>query len=156
MSLEKEIRMIEDYMALEKIRYGDNMQMSLEIQGRYKDKMIAPLLFIPFIENSFKHGASKMITHPWVTVHIKIDSNRLYFIIKNSKPPIIEPVTTKVNIGLNNVKKRLELLYPGMHKLSIISDPNSYTIDLDLQLHDIRQNPSILTELKTEKEYAMA
>ena len=62
--LEKEIKMIRDYMALEKIRYGEQMKMTIEIQENHHDKMIAPLLLIPFVENSFKHGASKMITHP--------------------------------------------------------------------------------------------
>ncbi|MDQ6608409.1 MAG: histidine kinase, partial [Bacteroidota bacterium] len=60
--LEKELLMIQDYMALEKIRYGEQMDMTVDIRGDYSDKMIAPLLLIPFVENSFKHGASRMLS----------------------------------------------------------------------------------------------
>ena len=161
--LEKEIKLIQDYMALEKIRYAEQMQMTIEIEGNYKDKMIAPLLLIPFVENSFKHGASKMIIQPWIGLAIKIETNRLCFIIKNSKPSINEPVASKVclpvrqgNIGLKNVKKRLELLYPGTHDLNIISEADSYAVRLDLQLHDTKDNIAIMNELKTRREYAMA
>ncbi len=93
--LEKEIKMIQDYMALEKIRYAEQMQMTIEIENNYTGKMIAPLLLIPFVENSFKHGASKMITQPWVKLYIYIENNRLHFTIRNSKPPTKEPIATK-------------------------------------------------------------
>ena len=84
--LEKEIKMIRDYMALEKIRYAEQMQMTIDIKEDHDSKMIAPLLLIPFVENSFKHGASKMITQPWVKLTISIEEDRLHFIIMNSKP----------------------------------------------------------------------
>ena len=84
--LEKEIKMIQDYMALEKIRYGEQMNMTIEIQENYPDKMIAPLLLIPFVENSFKHGASKMLTHPYVKLRITIENNMLHFFINEQRP----------------------------------------------------------------------
>jgi len=154
--LEKEIKMIQDYMALEKIRYAEHMQMSIEIENKYSGKMITPLLLIPFVENSFKHGASKMITQPWVKLYIYIKNNRLHFTIRNSKPPSSEPVTTKGNIGLKNVTKRLELLYPGMHELKIVSEPGIYAVYLNLQLHDTKENNTIEDEIKPLKEYALA
>jgi len=154
--LEKEIKMIQDYMALEKIRYAEQMQMTIDIDEGHQGKIIAPLLLIPFVENSFKHGASKMISHPWVRLTIKIENNRLCFIIKNSKPPVNVTLTGKGNIGLKNVKKRLELLYPGTHELSVISEEGSYAVRLDLQLHDTKDNIAIMNELKTQREYAMA
>lgn len=154
--LEKEIKMIQDYMALEKIRYAEHMQMTVDIEDTYRGKMIAPLLLLPFVENSFKHGASKMITQPWVKLHIKMDNNRLRFSIINSKPPASEPVMAKGNIGLKNVKKRLELLYPGTHQLNIVSEPGSYSVYLDLQVQDIHDSLTTTPDLKSMRKYAMA
>ena len=154
--LEKEIKMLQDYMALEKIRYAEQMQMTIDIEDDHDNKMIAPLLLIPFVENSFKHGASKMITQPWVKLYIYIENNRLHFTIRNSKPPTQEPIAAKGNIGLKNVRKRLELLYPGTHELNIVSEPDSYAVYLILQLQDIKDQTTIKDEIKPLAEYAMA
>jgi hypothetical protein len=154
--LEKEIKMIEDYMALEKIRYAEQMQMTIEIDDNNDGKMMAPLLLIPFVENSFKHGASKMITQPWVKLNIYIENNRLHFMIINSKPPTNGPALSKGNIGLKNVTKRLELLYPGTHELNIVSEPDSYAVYLILHLHEIKDHTTIKDEIKPLAEYAMA
>ena len=85
-ALKKEINMIQDYMALEKIRYGEQMNMTIEIPENYNDKMIAPVFLIPFVENSFKHGASKMLSHPYVKLRITVENNLLHFFIMNSRP----------------------------------------------------------------------
>ncbi len=154
--LEKEIKMIRDYMALEKIRYAEHMQMTIDIKDDHEGKMIAPLLLIPFVENSFKHGASKMITQPWVKLNIYIENNRLHFMIMNSKPPTNELAIAKGNIGLKNVTKRLQLLYPGTHELNIVSEPDSYAVYLILQLYDIKDHTIIKDEIKPLNEYAMA
>lgn len=165
--LEKEIEMISDYMALEKIRYPEHMEMTIDIEDGLHNKMIAPLLLIPFVENSFKHGASKMISQPWIKLKIYIENNWLNFTIINSKPPTNEPAISQScqvnlpdreadrqgNIGLKNVTKRLELLYPGTHELNIVSASGSYAVYLKLQLqdHTIAQD-----EIKNLNEYAMA
>ena len=154
--LEKEIKMIQDYMALEKIRYGEQMQMTIDIEKDHDNKMIAPLLLIPFVENSFKHGASKMITQPWVKLYIYIENNRLHFTIRNSKPPTNRPAISKGNIGLKNVTKILELLYPGTHELKIVSETDSYAVYLFLQLQDIKDRTTLKDEIKLLNEYAMA
>ena len=154
--LEKEIKLLQDYMALEKIRYSDQMEMTVETTGNYENKMIAPLLMIPFVENSFKHGASKMITQPWVHLTIKIEKGRLNFIIKNSKPATNNAAPAKGNIGLKNVKKRLALLYPSNHELNIINEPGCYTVILDLQLYDLYENKAISNELNPQHNYALA
>jgi sensor histidine kinase YesM len=155
--LEKEIKMIRDYMALEKIRYGDQLQMTIDIQeNNNNEKMIAPLLLIPFVENSFKHGASKMITHPWVKLRITIENNRLHFIIMNSVPAITEATHSKGNIGLKNVRKRLELLYPDSHELNIASESVSYAVYLNIELQAINKMPlSTNNEIKQAGDYAM-
>jgi len=161
--LEKEIKMIRDYMALEKIRYAEQMQLTIDIKDDHDGKMIAPLLLIPFVENSFKHGASKMITHPWVKLSIYIENDRLHFMVMNSKPSTNDFAISKTclpdrqgNIGLKNVTKRLELLYPGTHELNIVSDPDSYAVYLSLELQDIKDHTTIKDEIKPMSDYAMA
>jgi len=132
--LEKELKMIRDYMALEKIRYGDNLNMSLQIQGDTKDKMIYPLLLIPFLENSFKHGTSRMLTHPWVNLDMIIEGDILHFNLSNSKPGVEPESTNAKGIGLNNVKKRLALHYPGSHSINISEDILSFNVVLKIDL----------------------
>lgn len=132
--LEKEIKMIEDYMALEKIRYGDRLKMELEIKGDYKNKTISPLLLIPLVENSFKHGVSKMLQHPWVELNITVEGQYLFFLLRNSRPQ--EAILPQHNghIGLNNVKKRLQLLYSAAHELSIVNGTDSYETFMKIDL----------------------
>ena len=141
--LEKEIKMIQDYMALEKIRYADELNISIDMKCEYNGEMISPLLLLPFVENSFKHGASKIISKPWVKLTARKEGSRFTFIIKNSKLSTNEPAISnrgqsgrQGSIGLKNVKKRLELLYPKTHMLSIISERDSYAVHLDLLLLD--------------------
>src|SRR4029078_6526741 len=83
--LEKELKMIRDYIDLEKIRYGKNFNMKLQVRGNASNKMICPLILIPFLENSFKHGASQMLAHPWVNLDLVIEDQFLNFNLSNSK-----------------------------------------------------------------------
>jgi len=138
--LEKELKMIRDYIDLEKIRYGESFNMSLQIRGVAKDKMITPLLLIPFLENSFKHGASQMLTHPWVYLDIVIEGHDLLFNLSNSKPTITGEKTISKGLGLNNVKKRLSILYPGTHSLNITEDALSFNISLKVPLFELIEN----------------
>lgn len=132
--LQKEIKMIEDYVALEKIRYGDRLKIELEIRGDYRTKMISPLLLIPLVENSFKHGASKMLEHPWVHINITIEGNCLVFLLSNSRPDEILIQQIGGRIGLNNVKKRLQLIYPSAHELRIENGSESFEVFMKLSL----------------------
>lgn len=154
--LGKEIKMIQDYMALEEIRYGEQMKMEVEIDMNHAGKLIAPLLLIPFVENSFKHGTSKMLTNPYVKLRITVENNMLSFFITNSRPQLHEPITSKGNIGLKNVKKRLQLLYPIVHDLNIVSEPESFTVFLKIQLTEMTASPGTNGEIESIKEYAMA
>jgi sensor histidine kinase YesM len=154
--LEKELKMIHDYISLEKIRYGEQLKLTIEINSSAGNKMIAPLLLIPFIENSFKHGTSKMIQFPWIKLYITIEDNELSFLLINSKPPAAGSINRNGNIGLKNVKKRLQLLYPGIHELNIIPEPESFTVFLKIGLREL-PNPFLYTEeIKQPVYYAMA
>ena len=136
-SVEKELKMIEDYIGLEKVRYGDRLDMTLEIKGEYQNKMIAPLLLIPFVENSFKHGSSKMLQHPWIKLKILIKEDILYMDLNNSKPSQFGSQSGKNGIGLKNVQKRLQLLYPNRHELTIESTNEEFSIRIQIALEQI-------------------
>ena len=132
---EKEIKLIEDYVGLEKVRYGSRLRMEMKIEGDYENKLIAPLLLIPFVENCFKHGASIMRGQQWIKLSIRIKEQDLSFHLSNSKPLHTNMVNLKKGIGLSNVRKRLELLYPGKHSLKLESKSDTYSVHLQLVLH---------------------
>lgn len=133
-TLGKEIKMLEDYIALETVRYGDRLTMTLEVDNDRDDILIAPLLMIPFVENCFKHGTSMMTGKQWINLSIDVQGNTMDFKIANSKPPQAPRINGKHGIGLQNVKKRLALLYPGKHELNISSTGNVYSVQMQIQL----------------------
>ena len=112
--LEKEIEIMKNYIDLEKERYGNKIEISWSVEGDIKDKFISPLLMLPFLENAFKHGISEQIEKPWLSIDISVKSDTLRCKIANSKN---EFVSYRENgIGITNVKKRLEFIYPeGMN-----------------------------------------
>src|SRR5436190_20544073 len=134
--LEKELKMIRDYIDLEKFRYGESFNMSLHMQGDASNKMICPLLLIPFLENSFKHGASQMLAYPWVNLDIVVNDQHLYFNLSNSKPTITGENAVSKGLGLRNVKKRLAILYPESHSLSITEDSMKFSVSLKIPLYN--------------------
>lgn len=135
-SLDKEIRLIKDYVGLEKVRYGNRLDLRVDISGDDQNKLIAPLLMIPFVENCFKHGASIMRGNQWIHLAINIKGNELDFILRNSKPHIPPVQKNKKSIGLMNVKKRLQLLYPGKYFLEINSKEEVYEVHLRLTIQE--------------------
>lgn len=137
-SVATELEMISDYVSLEIIRYGDRLKIAMEFPPAGHTQQIAPLLLIPFVENSFKHGTSKMLARPYVQLDISIQQNILFFTLTNSKPIVSDEIVPNVNrgLGLKNVKKRLSLLYPNRHELRIIEKPTTYTVWLKIVLSD--------------------
>ena len=138
--LQMELNMIKDYIDLEKVRYGENFNMSLQVQGNALNNKICPLLLIPFLENSFKHGASQMLIHPWVSLDIVIKEKDLFFNLSNSKPGLMSEKTTAKGLGLSNVKKRLAILYPGTHALSITDDVMSFSVSLKVPIVNLEKD----------------
>ena len=134
-TLEKEIKLVHDYIGLEKVRYGNRLDMQVEINGDQENKLIAPLLLIPFVENCFKHGASVMRGQQWIKLSITIKEDHLDFKLSNSKPPDTLGTNSKKGIGLANVQKRLQLLYPEKHFLKIESTDDIYFVQLQINLH---------------------
>lgn len=132
--LEREILLLQDYIGLEKVRYGERLVLEVESEGDYSNQLIAPLLLIPFVENSFKHGSSQMRTDAWIHLYVRVEDGELYFNLRNSKPAPVLPNSSKKGIGLANVKKRLKLLYPEQHHLQIEEKEQTFSVTLQLTL----------------------
>lgn len=130
--LEKEVEIMKDYLDLEKERYGDKIEISWNVVGAFKDIFISPLLMLPFLENAFKHGASEQIQKPWLGVDLSLSNGILKFKITNSKNEYA-PFSSH-GIGINNVKKRLELLYPAKYELKINDEGDFFAVSLTLRL----------------------
>ena len=133
-SLEQEIRFVKDYIELEKLRYGDRLDLSLCIEGNPHGKQIAPLLLIPFLENSFKHGASENLDQAWISIELIVQEDKLKFKVLNAVNEVAAERSQMHGIGLQNVQKRLQLLYPGQHKLKVLQEHEIFIVTLTLHL----------------------
>ena len=145
------------YSIGKKIRYGERLKLNVDISFSSENKLIAPLLLIPFVENSFKHGTSKMLAHPEVNLTITADESVLYFKLLNSRPNEIEEVSASGNhgLGLKNVKKRLQLLYPNLHELQIAEEPATYSVWMKIALNETLPRTHTAT-LKEAPVYELA
>ena len=139
-SLEKEILCIQNYLDLERIRYGNNLNIEMEVSGDISGKQLSPMLLIPFVENAFKHGVNESIGNVFVKIKLKVEDDFLYFDVSNStsqkrKMKLPKELTTSGGIGINNVKKRLELGYTKEeYKLDIVEKNDQFLIQLKLKL----------------------
>ena len=134
--LENEYNFLKSYLALEKLRLSTDVDIQLTSSSNLSGKHITPMLLIPFLENSFKHGLNASAGSGYLHIDMSVNSENIFhFTIENSKP---EKSNTAKNsspqMGLKNVKRRLELLYPHKHILSIKDNEHDYKIKLDLQL----------------------
>lgn len=136
--LKKEINYIKNYLDLEKLRQNKNVAINFKHYGDPGNKKIAPLMFIPFLENSFKHGVSHFLEEAFVHIELKIDEGTVNFYIENSKPEELPAPSTpgkkSGGIGLVNVQRRLNLLYPNKYELKINDYPQSYAVSLKIEL----------------------
>jgi LytS/YehU family sensor histidine kinase len=144
--VEKEIKMIEDYIGLEKVRYGNRLDLQVQIENDHRNKFIAPFLLVPFIENSFKHGASQILKRPWIKITVIVNSDHLYFELSNSKPNEVPEPNAKKGIGLRNVEKRLQLLYPESYDLTIANEEDQFTVVMRVPVKDVRQPAAVQEE----------
>ncbi|WP_047546791.1 sensor histidine kinase [Psychroserpens sp. Hel_I_66] len=127
--IQEEIEHLEDYIALEKMRFHDTLNVNMSIKLDSKNATIAPMLLLPFIENSFKHGSLKNKT---LTIDIELIAveDTVHFRINNSNT---NQQSTSHGIGLENIKKRLELLYPESHNLKIKDTSQAFEVELRLK-----------------------
>jgi hypothetical protein len=134
-ALKREIELIESYIALEKIRYDNRLELNLSISGSVDDIEIAPLLMLPLVENAFKHGVGEKVGDAWINIDLKLKSNILKLKISNSKPEFFSDNSekNKGNIGLANLKKRLEILYPNAYDLKLFDEQDMFLAVLEIQ-----------------------
>lgn len=131
-AIEQEVKIISDYIALEKLRYDESLRVSFNHNVEDMKQAIPPLLLIPLVENAFKHGVSETRNHPFVDIHLAVNKRLLTFIVRNSSETFGgEPV--KENIGLSNLRRQLELLYTD-HQLSVQQNGSVFTASLKINL----------------------
>ncbi|HEX6432468.1 MAG TPA: histidine kinase, partial [Niastella sp.] len=110
--LSKELKLIQDYITLEQIRYDNQLDVHIGLPVETENLGIAPLLLLPLVENCFKHGTSHMLEQPWLSLQVTIEKSRMHLKLMNGKVNEITKNNHK-GIGILNVRKRLSLLYPG-------------------------------------------
>lgn len=131
--LEKEIHYLSDYIELQKIRLDETVKINFIVDGNITDQQIAPLILVPFVENSFKHGVNpEERSHISITIDIK--SSELNMTVSNNKVAHLSDGNETGGTGIENAKKRLQLLYPSSHELVILDKENKYTVKLKLVL----------------------
>ena len=131
-ALHAEINFIRNYLTLEKLRLNSRATIDFEVVGEPQHKTIASLLFIPFIENAFKHGINATVGDAFLYSQLRVEENELFFFIENS-------ISTKLveensGTGLENVRRRLHLLYPDRHQLTIENMGTKFVVNLQLSL----------------------
>ncbi len=130
LSLKKEINFLRNYIEVEALRHSDSIDISFDTQGINESALIEPLLLLPFIENTFKHGIRDETSNGYIHIIISLVETELFIEIRNSKPSMVRGETK--GIGLQNSKRRLDLLYPNRYKLNIKNNDNSYELRLTI------------------------
>ena len=132
-NLNKEIQFIDDYLSLEKIRLSQKTDINFTVSGMNKELFVAPLLFIPLVENAFKHGLNTILADSFAHFSLSVQGNELFFEAINSVEKSTEN-SEKSGTGLENLKKRLQLIYPQKHQLDIEQTSNQFKVILHIQL----------------------
>jgi two-component system, LytTR family, sensor histidine kinase AlgZ len=130
--LAKEIEYMQHYIGLERLRLREGVPLEFEVAGR-TDILISPLILITFLENAFKHGISNGNDHCWIKARLEVNETRLVYAIANSKIKTVSYPEDGEGIGLKNVKRRLDLSYPGKHKLDIDDREDTYSVILTIE-----------------------
>ena len=135
-TIAEEVQLIQNYINLEQLRYGDRLEVVFNMNIDADQTQVAPLILVSLIENAFKHGASGSIAAPKIAIEVKVENNELQFSIYNTKPAQIQNDETnfKKGIGLSNIKNQLSLIYPDKHVFEIKETKESYLVNLNIQL----------------------
>jgi sensor histidine kinase YesM len=151
--LERELKMVKDYMGLEKTRMGNRLEMDMSVKGDTSGKMIAPLLLLPFIKNSFLYCDNIKLEKTWINLDLRIEHDDLTLKLINGKPPDKMVPDLLHENGLANVQKRLDILYPGASEIRILEEPEMMMTFLKLKLNNTEeQNLESLPEEEIHAE----
>ncbi|MBV9962786.1 MAG: histidine kinase [Parafilimonas sp.] len=132
-AIEQELKIISDYIALEKLRYDESLHINFNYDVEDMKQALPPLLLIPLVENAFKHGVSETRNRPFVDIHLTVKNRHLMFLVKNSTDVNDEEKNVKENIGLSNLRRQLELLYTD-YNLSVQQGESVFTATLKINL----------------------
>lgn len=132
--LEKEIKYIKDFIDLNKLKDSQGLNIQVNLDENRPNLQVAPLLFVPFIENAFKHSKIEDLENGWIKIDLKTEDNAIHFSVQNSIPKNQFSKDKIGGIGLKNVKRQLELIYPEKHNLKVHSNENQFNIDLKIKL----------------------
>jgi len=132
-SIEQELKIIDDYIALEKLRYDESLKINFNYDVEDMKQALPPLLLIPLVENAFKHGASETRSHPFVDIHLSVNKRQLTFTVKNSAETFSGQGGVKENIGLSNLRRQLQLLYAD-YDLAVQQSDSTFTANLKINL----------------------
>jgi sensor histidine kinase YesM len=141
--LSREISYIQNYIDLEKLRFGNKLKTKFEVKGHINDQQVAPLLLLPFIENSFKHGAGNGIKEIKIDIGLEVSHGDVTFTVQNLKYEKLQaPAANPYHhighngVGVENIKRRLELIYGKNYQLDIRDDPDKYTVKLKIPTYE--------------------
>jgi len=132
-SIDQELKIIADYIALEKLRYDDTLVVNFNHSIDNNAQTLPPLLLMPLVENAFKHGVSETRDLPFVEITLSVIEQQLLFKVKNSTETNTSNENLKENIGLANLRRQLELLYKDYH-LAVEKNDNSFSVTLTINL----------------------
>ncbi len=132
-AIEQEIKIINDYIALEKLRYDESLQVNFNYDIEDMKQALPPLLLIPLVENAFKHGVSETRDQPFIDIHLSVNKRMLTFVVKNSSEGADTAGSVKENIGLSNLRRQLELLYKE-YGLSVKQEGGVFNAQLKINL----------------------
>lgn len=140
----KELRYIQNYLDLERLRFGDKLHTEFTITGEIKDHEIAPLILLPFIENSFKHGALDSMKKIVIKIALKMNDHHILFTIRNTKSEKINAHASNNTyqhpghngVGVENIKRRLKLIYGDTYHLTMKDETENFTVTLRIPTHE--------------------
>jgi nitrate reductase NapE component len=139
-SLDRELKYLQNYIELQKVRFEDDVEINLKMEGNIGNQLIEPMLMIPFVENAFKHGVG-MILDPVIDIFVHCETDELTYKIKNKiAPESTDDKDKSSGIGLRNVKRRLELLYPNAHSLEISKRDEWFEVEMKIKFKKIGES----------------
>lgn len=154
--LRKEIKQIKNIIALERMRYSDRLMVSFTASGDISNKMLPPLIMLPFIENAFKHGVSREIEASFISIDLNVKSEYLVLRVENSKSDDLdqgqEADYTK-GIGLKNVRRRLDLIFGTQYSLQVFNEEEVFMVVLQVPIegHEMDDYPNVLGKREVTK-----
>ena len=144
-SLSKEINYLENFIELEKLRQNKNVEVRVDIEIPLTNQLgIAPFILMTFVENAFKHVSKNTEKPNWISIHMKLVEESLYLVVANSaSPDTVRDAVSYGGIGLKNVQRRLDLIYPEKYELDIKNEFDCFEVNLRLKLEELTLSPTM-------------